>query len=134
MSALSGSANGPRPSPGGAASRRVSGRSRISRASRRHVELQARRRAQDHDIQEAPDQQPENEHGGRKDRRVGEQPAQVRHTASDDSGELEDGQVHGDNQTAYHAANHDHDKWLQQTAERIDGVIDLALIELSNFE
>src|SRR5580704_7547120 len=43
--------------------------------------------------------------------------------------QLEDWQIHGDNEAADHHAEDQHDEWLKQARHRIDGVVDLCLVE-----
>src|SRR5690606_14388715 len=49
---------------------------------------------------------------------------------SDHLAELEDGQVHGHDQAPDQGAEDDHDEWFQQAREALDGVVDLALVDV----
>src|SRR5690606_19805925 len=55
-----------------------------------------------------------------------------RYSAHHGHGDLEDRQVHRDHDGPHHAANDDHDEGLDQAADRVDGVVDLFLIELGD--
>src|ERR1019366_2594942 len=51
---------------------------------------------------------------------------------SDDSAELEDRQVHCDDQAPDHHAQKDDDDWLEQARKRRDRIIDLAFEKIGN--
>src|SRR4029077_19630468 len=48
---------------------------------------------------------------------------------SDDRCQLEDRQVHRDDETADEHSKHHHDQWLEQARHGVDRVVDLGLVE-----
>ena len=88
--------------------------------------------AVDQYIEETADQQAESQYDQNKGRQIAGQKINQIHDLYDRA-QLEDGKVHGDDQTAHQYTQYGHDHGLHQCSQAVDHIVDFLFIKGRNF-